>query len=115
MDEVRLIDAKALESKLIAEARGIEGKNRFDRGESWGFELAAKMVSNIPSINPEKLRPTAYNDNWKYRGCDEFVCSKCGIHLEDWTKVEVDLDTGDRNCFEYEFKYCPNCGARMEE
>lgn len=40
---------------------------------------------------------------------DEFVCSKCGIHLYDWIRVR------DEDYYEYEFKYCPNCGAKVVE
>ena len=45
---------------------------------------------------------------------DEFVCSKCGIHLEGWTRVVTDEDDGELYYYEYEFKYCPNCGAKMK-
>ena len=41
---------------------------------------------------------------------DEFRCSVCGLHLEDWIRLD---DEG--NCYEYEFKYCPKCGAKMDE
>lgn len=45
---------------------------------------------------------------------DEFICSECGIVLEGWTKVVTDEDDGEMYFYEYEFKYCPNCGARMD-
>ena len=45
---------------------------------------------------------------------DEFVCSECGIVLEGWTRVVTDEDDGDLFYYEYEFKYCPNCGAKMD-
>lgn len=41
--------------------------------------------------------------------CDDFLCSKCGIHLTDWVRMDVKED--DR--YEYEFKFCPNCGAKI--
>lgn len=40
---------------------------------------------------------------------DDFVCSKCGVHLYDWIRVR------DEDYYEYEFKYCPNCGAKVVE
>ena len=46
---------------------------------------------------------------------DAFVCEKCGIHLEDWSKIEVDEDAEDVSVLEYEFKFCPNCGRRVIE
>lgn len=57
MDEVRLIDANALKQKLIEAANNQKGKSRFDRGESWGFELAAKMVDYAPTIDPVEQPP----------------------------------------------------------
>lgn len=41
--------------------------------------------------------------------CDDFLCSKCGIHLTDWVRMDAKED--DR--YEYEFKFCPNCGAKI--
>ena len=52
------------------------------------------------------------NENEKYASTDEFRCSECGIHLEDWTcfKYEDELDF---DCCEFEFKFCPNCGVKI--
>ena len=46
---------------------------------------------------------------------DEFMCSKCGLHLEGWTRVEYDEDTEDTTYHEYELKYCPGCGRQIVE
>jgi rubrerythrin len=59
----------------------------------------AKWLKSIPTIDPESLRPTA---RWKHGGIDgnsytvNWICRKCG-------KVA-----------DFDYKYCPNCGARME-
>ena len=45
---------------------------------------------------------------------DEFKCSVCGITLEGWTRVVTDEDDGELYYYEYELRYCPNCGARMK-
>ena len=45
---------------------------------------------------------------------DEFQCSECGIVLCDWTEVKTDVDDGDKTYHEYEFKFCPNCGAKVK-
>jgi hypothetical protein len=44
---------------------------------------------------------------------DEFVCSECGIIIEDWVRVEIDEDDEERTYHEYVFRFCPNCGADM--
>lgn len=52
------------------------------------------------------------NINPDYNEVDQFICSKCGIHLQEWIKVE---DEEDGWYSEYEFKYCPNCGRKIME
>ena len=45
--------------------------------------------------------------------CDRFICKKCSIHLENWVKVVINPDDGDELHYEYEFKFCPECGAEI--
>lgn len=45
----------------------------------------------------------------------EFICSECGFMCEDLTEKVYD-DEGDYFYYrEYEFNYCPKCGAKMDE
>lgn len=46
---------------------------------------------------------------------DEFICSECGAGamFADVSLVKEDEENGDINYYEFEFKYCPNCGAKM--
>ena len=46
---------------------------------------------------------------------DQFICSECGIHLEDWVRVKYDEDfyPQEKYFLEYSFKYCPNCGRKI--
>lgn len=46
---------------------------------------------------------------------DSFICEKCGIRLEDCTRIIFDEDAEDTTYHEYEFKFCPNCGRRIVE
>ena len=55
-----------------------------------------------------------YNDNQNSHEADEFKCSVCGLHLEDWSRRVYDEDADDEYWVEYAFKYCPNCGAKMK-
>lgn len=58
--------------------------------------------------------PKGHNENNDYADCDQFVCSECGIELQDWHRVERDIDDGDITYHEYTFRYCPNCGTIIE-
>lgn len=49
-----------------------------------------------------------------YDAVDQFVCSKCGIELQGWYRVERDMDDGEETHHEYVMRYCPNCGAKMD-
>ena len=45
---------------------------------------------------------------------DGFTCSECGITIVDYVEERVDDDC-HASYYEYEFKYCPNCGAKVVE
>ena len=60
-------------------------------------------------------RKTCKNLAVEYDDCDQFVCSQCGIELQDWRRVEHDEDDGDVTYNEYRFRFCPNCGAKIKE
>lgn len=49
---------------------------------------------------------------------DEFICKKCGIHIKDYIKVVMDEDNDgyiDEQHYEYEPKFCPECGAKIKD
>ncbi len=62
-------------------------------------------------ITPNGPVRCGQNLNRKYAETDEFRCSECGIHLEDWIKC---ADEENDVWVEYEFNYCPNCGSKMK-
>ena len=45
--------------------------------------------------------------------CDCFICKRCGVHLEHWSRVKT--EEGHTDLYEYEFKFCPECGARVKD
>lgn len=60
--------------------------------------------------NTENLSEVSFSDN--------FICKNCGIQLKDWVKVVPEkYEDGyvDYTEQEYEFKFCPNCGAKIKE
>lgn len=49
---------------------------------------------------------------------DEFICKKCGIYLKDYVKVVLDEDNDgyvDEQHYDYEPKFCPECGAILQD
>jgi len=74
---------------------------------------AISRICDLPSVTPKQR--TGHNCNEDYADCDQFVCSECGIELQDWRRIERDEDDGEITCHDYVMKYCPNCGAKMVE
>lgn len=80
-----------------------------------GLKAGSSLVANpdnVPSVTPAPKK--CHNENKDYDDCDQFVCSNCGIELQDWHQVERDEDYGNVSYHEYEFRFCPNCGAKIE-
>lgn len=71
-------------------------------------------LSKIPTADVEPI-VHGHNSGKDYAECDQFVCSKCGIELQGWSKIERDPDDGEVYHYEYTFKRCPDCGAKMDE
>ena len=65
----------------------------------------------MPEMN--NTNNVCYNINTGYSKSDEFFCSNCGIQLRGWYSIEQDTD-GNIDYGDYEFKYCPNCGAKIK-
>lgn len=85
--------------------------NPFNFDRSTMVNTALDMA--IKALEQEPCKK-CHNINSDYAECDEFVCSNCGIELQDWHSVERDEEDGDITYHKYEFKYCPNCGAKMD-
>lgn len=67
-----------------------------------------RLIDNAPTVEE---RPQGKNLNNEYDDVDQFICSICGIELQDWNRYETDEDTSEKHCYDYHFNYCPNCGA----
>lgn len=105
MENVRLIDANALETKAY-----LTRPATLDDPNGGRYVVKVEDIENAPTIDPESLRPTGqwlsysddkfcgYDDGGKlrYRKCRTYECCFCGRN----TAVKSN--------------YCPNCGAKME-
>ena len=74
---------------------------------------AIGILNEIPA---EDAQPVIVTENMSTVAfCDRFICKRCDIHLENWVKVVIDPDDGDELHYEYEFKFCPECGAKVKD
>ena len=89
-------------------------------------EYPSELVDQfLVSHNAKNRKRGYYEPNTKRSTCehigelnevDQFVCSECGIHLEDWVEVWFDEDFGypaSEVHSEYAFRHCPNCGRKI--
>ena len=47
---------------------------------------------------------------------EQFICKNCGIRIEDFSKIVLEEDNDgyvDKLYYEYRFKFCPECGAKI--
>ena len=49
----------------------------------------------------------------EYALCDQWVCPRCGIEIQDYVEIERDEDDGEEIQHEYCPKFCPECGTRI--
>ena len=71
-----------------------------------------EIVDDSPAADVAPVK-RGRNIGEDYAEQDQFVCSECGIELQDWVRVEQDEDDGEETFHEYVLRYCPNCGAKM--
>ena len=82
----------------------------YSKGKNIPTAEVLDMLSRIPAAD---VQPVKHGENiaTEYDEVDQFVCSECGIELQNWVRVERDEDDGDETHHEYRFNFCPNCGA----
>lgn len=110
---MRLIDADTLVDKLSDKAKEMLGiaeqcqglAINYYTGAKYGFAKAAIIANGLPTIEPKRGK-------WIKDGVSSalYKCSACN----DFCTV-----AGWANCIPEEqmykaFKFCPNCGAKME-
>jgi len=90
---MRLIDADALQTALVAEYSGISGYKTREQ-----FYKAIEIAHRQPAIDPER------HGEWIQRrfGSSDVICSECNT-------LQTNHDSS------YKSRFCPHCGARMDE
>ena len=102
--------------KYIQRYDTIREMNKITKLKKIQFSLWDDELDDIPNLlsDLKKRRETTHNINNEYAECGQFVCEQCGIELQDWHRYEFDEDDQEKHCFEYEFRYCPHCGRKIE-
>lgn len=80
-------------------------------GEQYGgfAEKIANITNTIPAADVQEVK---HGENiTSMHPTDEFICSECGVVLQDVSEYIVEDDVYR----EFYFDYCPNCGAKMDK
>lgn len=71
-------------------------------------KVFASAVINAPTADVQEVR---HGKNvTPFHPADEFICSECGIAFKEMSEYIIEDDVYR----EFYFKFCPNCGAKME-
>lgn len=87
---MRLIDADKAKAELLSIIGDIHGWGEFFDGIRSGYQSAADRLDTMPVVEERK------RGHWEDIDLDTSVCSVC------------------KKPQEYETKYCPECGAKMD-
>lgn len=69
--------------------------------------VVGKIIENQPAADVQEVK---HGENiTSMHPTDEFICSECGVVLQDVSEYIVEDDVYR----EFYFDYCPKCGAKM--
>ena len=78
-----------------------------------------EMLDELEALHAANVKPAVYCKNiGVYAETDQFICSNCGIELRGWYEVTVEtnmIGDGELVGCDYAFKFCPDCGAAINE
>ena len=101
MDEKEKAMLFASVGKLENSLKDLAEQAKEKSADVHSFAKVLREIENLPTIDPESLRPVTHFEPVDPESDIEFKCSKCeGIISTDWDGIE-------------DFEYCPYCGARM--
>ena len=100
---MRLIDADALDAEMYHKSFEVDdGRNVWNSGLWIRYKIFEEAIRDAPTIDAVPAKHGKWINRWS--GCRsvwlEQSCSECGLTFEDEP---------------HEYKYCPNCGAKMVE
>lgn len=85
-----------------------------ESGGTWGWSKNALYdeMKNLPAAD---VAPVVHGKNLtKCHPVDEFICSHCGAIFRDVALCKVDEDSGDESYYEFEIKFCPRFGMKVD-
>lgn len=96
----------------LAEYGDSDKKTDYDIGWDDACDAIARIVKYAKAVDAE---PVMNGSNITYtHPSDMFICTECGFTCEI-TELRYDDDgMGEPDAYEYDCKFCPNCGEMIE-
>lgn len=99
---MRLIDADALGNRMYHEVFEKDTEDqRWDSGCWMRYKLFERVLREQPTIKPDV--PDTNIGKWIEHNNGQWLCSECGQRCLETVMMEP------------RWKYCPNCGADLQE
>lgn len=109
MAEKEYIERKALLNE-IEEIRPLNWTDtEAEITEQLDYDIFENLVKSQPTADVQEVR---HGKNvTPFHPADEFICSECGIAFKEMSEYIIE----DDDYREFYFKFCPNCGAKMDK
>ena len=86
----------------------IQTTQRFEVDDKEILKAIGKAADVQPVIETEDLATAT----------EQFICKNCGIRVENFDKIILEEDNDgyiNKLFYEYIFKFCPECGAKVKD
>lgn len=113
---MRPIDADAFKKYLKEKFKEVKDQFQTEKMRSFAQKITNDFCRDIDEQPPIDVAPVVHAANITDENpVDQFVCSDCGIILEGYVRKTIDEDDGAEIYHEYEPRFCPDCGAKLDK
>lgn len=111
MDKVSAAARNYYNSEYKSKGKSVEKliQQAYMTGFISGIENHKSVISPKRSKNKPKAVVTKNRSSVK----GEYICGDCGLHIKGWSRVIYDRDDRELLSYEYDFAFCPGCGAKI--
>ncbi len=112
---MRPIDADAFKKYLKEKFKEVESQFNTEGMRSLAEKITNDFCRDIDEQRSIDVAPVVHAANiTEENPVDQLVCSHCEIIVEGYIRKTIDEDDGAVFFYEYEPRFCPDCGAKLD-